>query len=312
MMAKSLWHLGMDQSILQSKELSDISTSKVLETKYSLISTGTERTVALGNVPEQMYQLMQVPYMEGDFSFPIKYGYSLVGSEKEKSFHCMHPHQDRVKIAEKDLYELSSAIPLHRCTLISNIETVLNGIWDAELKETDSIAICGFGNVGSLLALTLKNYFGKTISVIEKNDWRSQKAESLGLEIDPSGQKNYDVIFHTSATEGGLQYAIDHLNEEGKVIEMSWFGNKKVSLELGMDFHHKRLKIISSQVSKIPKRLRHEMDYLKRKQLAEDILKHNDFDLLIADLVDFNTAPTFFNDLRNNNLKNGLIWIFKY
>lgn len=312
MIAKSLWHTDTKTSVLRQQEITKSLKSKILHTDFSLVSTGTERLIATGGVPPEMYDKMKVPHQKGNFDFPIQYGYSLIASNGELSYHLMHPHQDIVQVKQKDLYTLSPAIPKHRATLISNIETVLNGIWDADLKETDVIAVCGFGNIGALLSMTLKTQFNREVSVIELNDWRCQKAESLGLKVDRGGVQEYDVIFHTSATQGGLQYCISHLQEEGKVIEMSWYGNKSISLNLGANFHYKRLKIIASQVSNIPLKMRPDMTYAKRKKMSEDVLKHADFDLLISDFVDFENSPVFFKDVRNGNLENGLIWIIKY
>jgi len=314
MITKSLWHTDSNTSELTSKEISNSTSinSKTLRADFSLISTGTERLVAMGGVPIEMHDIMKVPYQQGDFNLPIQYGYSLVASDEESGYHVMHPHQDFITVNELDLYTLNPEIPKHRGSLISNVETILNAIWDAELKETDIIGVCGFGNIGALLSMTLKTYFNRQVTVIETNDWRCQKAESLGWAVDKEGNQAYNVIFHTSATEEGLQYSIDHLREEGKIIEMSWYGNKKISLKLGANFHYKRLKIIGSQVSNIPLKMRHDMTYQKRKKMSENILKHPDFDLLISDFVDFKNSPAFFKDLRNGTLKNGLIWLIKY
>ena len=47
---------------------------------FSGLSPGTERLVALGRVPTKAMPAMRCQYMDGEFSFPIKYGYSLVGA----------------------------------------------------------------------------------------------------------------------------------------------------------------------------------------------------------------------------------------
>ena len=174
------------------------------------------------------------------------------------------------------------------------------------------IAICGFGNIGSLLATTLRTFKGIEVTIVEQNEWRANKAAELGWTIDTDAKQDYDLIYHTTSTSSGLQYCIDHLKEEGVVIEISWYGNESINLHLGKNFHYKRLSIKSSQVSNIPLQQRSEFDFYKRKALALEILQHDSFDKLIADFIPFAQTPNFFKDLRNNKLSDGLIWLIQY
>jgi threonine dehydrogenase-like Zn-dependent dehydrogenase len=141
--------------------------------------------------------------------------------------------------------------------------------------------------------------------------WRKNRAKEMNWklvdEID-----NFDIIYHTTATEEGLQYGIDHLKEEGKLIELSWYGNKSVKINLGKEFHYKRLSIISSQVSVIPKMMRENHSYSSRKELAFKYLEDKSYDDLISHIIPFEETPSFFDKLRKGNLENGLIWIIKY
>ena len=93
---------------------------------------------------------------------------------------------------------------------------------------------------------------------------------------------------------------------------MSWFGNKKVNLGLGKNFHYNRLQIIASQVSTIPSHMKEKYDYQSRKLLAVEILRDSSFDALISETIPFAESPTFFNDLRNEKSRNGLIHILQY
>ena len=82
MKTNALWHLDSNRSALQETSLTEQEDEQYITIKslYSLISTGTENLVATGKVPKALHQVMGVPYMDGDFSFPIKYGYSLAVS----------------------------------------------------------------------------------------------------------------------------------------------------------------------------------------------------------------------------------------
>lgn len=275
-----------------------------------MISTGTERLVASGKIGLDFQDKMSVPYMQGDFGLPIKYGYSLVVKDsKGRMGHIMHPHQNKVDIDQGSIYWTNSKIPPSRFSLVSNMETVINAIWDGNPTKEQNVAICGFGNVGSLLANTLKVHYNIDVDIIEKNNWRKSKAKELGFNL--STNKTYDIIYHTSATEKGLQFCIDHLNFEGRVIELSWYGDKSISLNLGRDFHYKRLKIISSQVSNIP-RHRSKETYKSRKDFALELLQDQSYDDLITDRLNFEDTPNFYDRLRRNEHGEGLIYIIEY
>ena len=47
--------------------------------RYSGISRGTESLVFHGRVPRGQHEAMRGPHQEGDFPFPVKYGYIAVG-----------------------------------------------------------------------------------------------------------------------------------------------------------------------------------------------------------------------------------------
>ncbi len=306
----ALWHINSNSSQLKAENFIPGQKS-LFNSKCSMISTGTERLVASGLVDKSFQENMKVPYQSGNFDLPIKYGYSLiVENDKGTLGHIMHPHQDRIEVAEKDIFWLEESIPAHRFALISNIETVINAIWDSKLTKEDTIGICGFGNIGSLLANTLRTHCGIEAKIMEQHQWRSQKAKALKWKLHKD--ESYDIIFHTTASESGLQFCVDHLNHEGKLIELSWYGNKQVNLSLGKNFHYKRLKIISSQVSQIPGHMKEQYNYEARKILALQILKDDSFDNFITNIIPFKNSPLFFEDLRKENIKDGLIYIIEY
>lgn len=311
-MIRSLWHT-VSVTEIRSLEQSDTSKNKkVILSKYSMISLGTESIVMNKKVPKSVQNDMKAPYMEGGFELPIKYGYALSGVlENGDKVHVMHPHQNKCWVDEAAIFSNCQELPLKRIPLISNMETVINAIWNSDVDAHKTIMVCGFGNIGSLLAMTLKCYYNLEVKILETDEWRKQKAQQLGFEICATNER-FDVAFNTTANEKALQYCIDHANEEAKIIELSWYGTSKTTLNLGANFHKNRVQIISSQVSKIPIKKRKEYDYYKRKLLAVEILKNNLFDELITTVIPFDEAPLFFNDLRQHKQPNGLIYLIKY
>jgi len=311
-MIKSIWHTSLLTEI-RSTLNSDISPTQCkVESKYSMISLGTESLVIQKKVPEAIQDYMTVPYMEGDFNLPIKYGYAVSGVlDNGEHVHLMHPHQNSCIVETSSLFKACQELPLERIPLISNMETVINALWECDLDQDKTIAICGFGNIGSLLAVTLKHHFNLNAKIIETDVWRNQKAKELGFD-SLGDDERFDIVFNTASNQNALQFCIDNANEEGKIIELSWYGTSPTSLKLGENFHKNRLRIIASQVSKIPIQKRKEFDYHKRKLLAVEILNNDAFDKLITNIIPFKDAPDFFNSIRNHDIPNGLIYLIKY
>jgi threonine dehydrogenase-like Zn-dependent dehydrogenase len=264
-------------------------------------------------VPLNLMNDMRVPYMQGDFTFPCTYGYSLVGEIIEgtaehigKKVHLMHPHQSYAVTAINDTNFIPGGIPLKTATLVSNIETALTGVWDSRVSIGDDVLLVGFGSIGSLLARLLFNYPNVQLTIIEKEDHRLRKARELGynaIKDDKNLDRSYDIAFNCSGSQEGLQLCIDRLTYEGRVVEMSWYGNQQVSLHLGQEFHIKRNQIISSQVSNIPGRKMNKWDLIRRKKLVFDILKDPYYQKIIDEEVLFRETPLIFKRIRNNELK---------
>ncbi len=312
--ARALWFLKPYSSVIKDIELPALDSSSLkIQTLYSSISPGTERLVFQGLVPIASQDYMAVPYMEGDFSFPIKYGYSLVGEVIEgnddysgKLVHVMHPHQDKIVVNEKDIRLIPDTISAKRATLISNLETCINGIWDAGLQIGDKILIVGFGAIGSLLALTLKQMQFYEVDVVDIDPVKLDHARRLGISSlphDDVSSDTYDVSFHCSASGSGLQQAIDSIAQAGKVIELSWYGSKEISLHLNTSFHIKRKRIISSQVSTIPEHQSARWNYLRRVELVKIILENREFEKLITSEIRFEDTPQHFTELSHQGNK---------
>lgn len=308
---KALFHTNKSTSeikILNDRPL--LSGQIKVRSLYSMVSLGTEKLVASGRVPNSLWDYMDVPYQEGGFDFPIKYGYSLVGEViegsdklKGKRIHCLHPHQNEIIIAEEDAFLIPDYIPSGRASLASNLETAVTGLWDAEIKINDKVLIVGFGMIGALVAGCLKQRAGQRFEILEVNEERKKKAEDLNLAVADESSDGYDVVFHCSATEGGLQAAIDKCAFEGKVVELSWYGDRKVNIDLGSNFHYGRKRIISSQVSHIPSSVGPDMTYRKRKEIVFDILKDSWFEGLLDNEIAFDELPGFFGRLRQGEVR---------
>ena len=305
----SYWVIEANKGEIRESNLKEEKDYSLVKTLLSGISTGTEKLVGKRNVPSSAYNFMSVPYMEGNFDLPIKYGYSLVGvplSGKYKGLRTfiMHPHQTLFYASDSDLLVLPDEISNEAAILIPYLETALNAIWDAKLRQKESVAIVGGGNLGIFVGFVLKSMDIK-FSLIEKSYKRYRKILNLKWitstykESSDLGQ-TFDVIFNTSGSSEGLQKSLDIGGFESRVIDLSWYGSTNVNLNLGESFHWNRKKIISSQVSHIaaPKRISVSKD--ERLKQVLDLLRDPVLNKFGRCEIEFKNLPGFMHQLYAN------------
>ena len=308
--------MDSQHSELRQDEIELAQGEVVLKAGYSLISMGTEMLVASQKVPPGLNSIMAVPGMAGSFELPIRYGYSMVATPDEgnKWVHLMRPHQDTCAARTEDCTEFPPSIPPRRATLISNLGTALTAVWDGDVIPGSKVLIVGFGLIGSLIARILQSIPETEVTILDVNPSRLAIAADLGFRgIPPADVQHgeYDLAFHCSATSEGLQSAIESVGFEGRVIEVSWYGEKPVNIQLGGSFHYDRKRIIGSQVSNIPGKMQPEWDRNRRNQAVIDLLQDPVYDQHITHDISLREAADLFNEWRLNPAQ-GLAYCIDY
>jgi threonine dehydrogenase-like Zn-dependent dehydrogenase len=267
---------------------------------FSGLSRGTERLVFEGRIPESEWKRMAGPCQEGNFPFPVKYGYAAVGvvelgpeTLRGKTVFALHPHQDRFVLTADKVMALPVGVPARRAVLAANLETALNVTWDGNADACKRIVIIGGGLVGMLAAaLAIKNTGGE-VTVVDIDASRRVLAEKLGVgfALPTSAPREADLVIHTTATAEGLTLALECAGDDATVVEASWFGAEKVALPLGGAFHARRLKLISSQVGGICHARRKRWNRERRLKAALDLLADDRLDALLGEEVPFIELP---------------------
>jgi NADPH:quinone reductase-like Zn-dependent oxidoreductase len=278
----------------------------VVRALYSGISRGTEALVFAGHVPPSEWGRMRAPFQAGEFPGPVKYGYSSVGriehgpcELQDRAVFVLHPHQTRYVVPAHAVYVLPDGVPPARAVLAANLETAINGVWDARPHAGDRIAVIGGGTVGCLSAWLAARIVGCEVELVDINPRRSTVARVLGVRFaEPAAAaRDADVVIHASGSPAGLELALQVAGLESTIVEMSWFGDQTVALSLGREFHAKRLTIVSSQVGSVPASQRSRWDTRRRMQLALTLLGDASLDSLITGENDFETLPKVLADL---------------
>ncbi|RJP75310.1 MAG: dehydrogenase [Candidatus Zixiibacteriota bacterium] len=301
---RALWFTGAGRAVIREESLPPPGEGWCeIQTLYSTVSAGTERLVFSGRVPESQWGEMRCPYMGGSFSFPVKYGYSLVGRViqgpadlLDRTVHVMHPHQTHCLVRTEDLHRIPETVPPHRAVLASNLETAVNAVWDARVNLGERILVVGFGSVGSLVARVLSLTAGLQVVVADRDPAKVALARSMWFQacLPREAPDNFDAAFHASGSPEGLQLALDRVGLEGRVVELSWYGTHPVTLDLGGAFHSRRKSLISSQVARIPAHLGARWDHHRRRDLVWALLERPEFESHLTQALSFEALPEFF------------------
>ena len=294
--ATALWFQQAGQCVLREEKIAAPSDGEALvETLFTGISRGTEKVVFHGQVPESEQGRMRGPNMEGDFSFPVKYGYAAVGRViagpadlAGRSVFCLHPHQDRFVAPAAMLTPLPDALPPERAVLAANMETALNIVWDAGIQPGDTVAVFGAGTVGALVAYLSSRIPGTETTLIDPNESRAGLAVKLGISFSTGAFSGpFDVAVNASGSEQALASALGAAGKEARIVEASWHGEGETAIPLGGSFHAMRLSIVSSQVGTLPPSHRARWTFARRMAKALALLSDPRLDALISGHTSF-------------------------
>jgi 2-desacetyl-2-hydroxyethyl bacteriochlorophyllide A dehydrogenase len=274
----------------------------LVRTLYSGISPGTEMLAYRGELDPSLPLDESLSTLGGTFEYPFSFGYSCVGVVEETRadipngtlVFAFHPHQELFVTPAAEA-EVLDGIDPRAATLFPLVETALQIALDAGDVFGETVIVAGLGPVG-LLTCGLLSLRGATVLGADPLPERRKTADSFGAtavrdlkELAPRVREGggVPVAIEASGNPDVLPRLLPLLAHEGVALVASWYGVKPVILDLGREFHRRRLEIRSSQVSTIPARLsarwspsrrraeaRRLMEMLPVKQLAT-----HDFDL---------------------------------
>jgi threonine dehydrogenase-like Zn-dependent dehydrogenase len=298
---RAFWVAEPGRGEIRSETLPALSDGEALvRAVYSGISRGTESLVFHGRVPPSEFARMRAPFQAGEFPAPVKYGYASVGEIERGPRHLcgqrafvLFPHQTKYSVPAAAVHLIPEAVPSERAVLAANLETAINGVWDAAIKPGDHVVVIGGGAVGCLAAWLAARIPGCDVELVDVNAKRAGVAQALGFGFAGPmvARADADVVIHASGTTDGLATAMLLAGFEATIVELSWYGDKQVAVALGGGFHARRLTLKSSQVGHVAASQRSRWDTRRRMGLALSLLAHDELDVLITGESAFEDLP---------------------
>jgi threonine dehydrogenase-like Zn-dependent dehydrogenase len=303
MQRRALYFTGPRRLALRSEAVSAPSFGQVLvATVFSAISPGTEMLIYRGQAPQDLARDDTIAALAGDFSFPFKYGYAVVGKVtslgpgvspdwQDRLVFAFHPHESHFLATPDELQMLPLYLTPEDAVFFPNMETAITFLLDGQPLVGEQVAIFGQGIVGLLLTALLARWPLSSLVTLDLHPKRRLLSENLGahMSLDPTlpdlterlrgylqGAGPYpgaDLAYEISGNPEALDQAIAVSGFNGRIVIGSWYGQKRSDLNLGGRFHRSRVRLIGSQVSTIPPELSGRWNNSRRYHLTWQMLE---------------------------------------
>jgi len=293
---KKIYFTAPGQVEVRQATLPPLAQGQVLvETICSAISPGTEMLVYRGQFPKDLADAHDT--LSSGLGYPTPYGYATVGKVVKISKDMRHrwlgrlvfafqPHTSHFVATPDELFPLPEGMSPETACFLPSMETAVNFVQDAAPILGERALVFGQGIIGLLTAALLAEFPLASLVTCDCYPLRRDASLALGASatLDPNepGFREHirnllpsgaDLSLELSGSPAALDDAIALTGFGGRVVIGSWYGEKKVTLDLGGAFHRSRIKLIASQVSTLSPQLSARWDKPRRIEVAWDALR---------------------------------------
>lgn len=293
----------------------------LVKTLHSAISPGTEIMIYRGQFPRNIAIDEHIPALSNHFAYPLKYGYSVIGQVvalgkevdpewMDKTVFAFQPHESHFLTTPEALIRVPHLVSLDDALFLPNMETAVNLIMDGAPLIGEFVVIFGQGIVGLLATALLAEFPLKDLITLDRYELRRHQSISLGAtqSLDPdlfstltlgegelsSLSDGADLIFELSGNPDALDQALQLAGFATRIVVGSWYGQKKVALDLGAGFHRNRISLISSQVSTLAPHLRGRWSKERRFETVWEMIHRVKPARFITHRFQFSEAPAAY------------------
>ena len=307
MTGRALYFTGPNAVDVRSTPVPDPAPDEVrVRTERSAISPGTEMLVYRDEVSGELATDETIDALDGTFSYPIQYGYAAVGRVTavgtnvdegwlDRRVFAFNPHESHF-LADPETLVPTTLSP-DRALFIPNAEAAVNFVMDARPRIGARVAVFGQGPVGLLTTALLSEFPLAELVTVDYHEARRALSESLGADravapgaLDDVLDEGTDITFELSGNPEALDDAIAATGYAGQVIVGSWYGTKRVPLDLGKAYHRSHIRIRSSQVSRVDPDHADRWDKGRRLDVVRSWLGETDLSDLFTHEFDIDDA----------------------
>jgi threonine dehydrogenase-like Zn-dependent dehydrogenase len=224
---------------------------------------------------------------------------------------AFQPHQNYFSTTPEQVIPLPEGISPQSAVFLPNMETAVNFVMDGHPLIGERVAVFGQGIVGLLTTALLAKFPLKDLLTLDLYSNRRAASVDAGAtqSFDPGSattlsqvrdENGIDLAYELSGSPKSLDQALAVTGFAGRVVVGSWYGQKRVSLDLGGHFHRSRIQIISSQVSSFAPSISGRWDKLRRFDLAWEMIHQVQPERWITHRLPFQQAAQGYHLLDQN------------
>lgn len=271
----------------------------LVSTIYSGISAGTELTAFTGTNPylHRQWDPVRRLFVEGQptFPYPLRgWGYEEVGRVTAVGpgvqpdligqvvwgiwGHCPVGILPEATARQQLLGDKIPPV----CGVFARVGAVaLNALLDANPRLDETLVVFGQGVIGLLLT-ALASAAGAQVVAVDPVPERLALAEQFGATVvisepataaeqvrDLTGNRGAPTAVDVSGNAAALHEAIRTVGLNGTVVASGFYQGSMSALRLGEEFHHNRVRLISSQIGGVAPAL---SAYWDRAQLHQEVM----------------------------------------
>jgi 2-desacetyl-2-hydroxyethyl bacteriochlorophyllide A dehydrogenase len=309
---RSVYFTGPREVELRSTDFEPADDQVVVETQRSAINAGTELLIYRGEAPTDLPADETIDALDGDLSFPVRYGYAAVGEVVTtgdavaeawtgRRVFAFNPHDTRFAVDPDAVIPVPDDCSAEAATILPSVETATSLVLDGRPRVGGRVVVFGAGVIGLATIAILAGFPLDRLVAVDPLADRREHALRLGADEairpdaapavlddrDPSGA---DLVYELSGRPQALDDAIAVAGYDSTVVVGSWYGTKRAPVDLGTTFHRDRISIESSQVSTLAPASRGRWSKGRRMDLALDHLRDLDVESLVTHRVPFSEA----------------------
>jgi 2-desacetyl-2-hydroxyethyl bacteriochlorophyllide A dehydrogenase len=329
-MTKELLFNDVRKVIFKEFSSTELKPNEVrIKTLYSGISSGTEMATYRGTTPflKKTFDPQLKLFIESDDSsweFPQKSGYANVGEvietgkavsrlKKGDVVFTYEPHQTEAVVDENTPLVIPQGVKPENGVVTALLGVAYNAILDARIVLGETVVVFGLGVAGQLIIQLAKMSGAKCVIGVDLIEKRLECARQSGADItiNPSKSENVarevrkltnnrgaDVVIECSGSTFALNEAIKTAGFQSTVVTVSFYSsNEGKGLYLGEEFHHNRIKLVSSQASGVNPELSARWTGQRKIESAVELLPKLKLDNLITSVIDFEDASKAYQKI---------------
>jgi threonine dehydrogenase-like Zn-dependent dehydrogenase len=171
----------------------------VVSASVSAVSAGSELLAYRGEFDPETVADEELSALDGDLSYPLRYGYAVVGrvaavgddvdpAWRGRTVFAFTPHESRFAVPVEAVRPIPDGIDPETATPFANAETAVTLTLDAAPRIGERVAVFGQGVVGVLTTALLARSGAETVAAVDPKDGRRELAAEFGADavVDPS------------------------------------------------------------------------------------------------------------------------------